>query len=231
MLVLSFGVLSQTPEKKVIRWFDPSLPKECCRNYYDNNHLVTSYSDDSIEYVITLLPEIEKNYIVANVAVLNKSDKTIDVNPSAFSIRTTEPVSKTYPALNAQEVAEKIEKRGRWRGFLASYLSGGATKESTAVVTDNSGNIANVTITERDNEAIRERRKAIEAQRQKKVQKGNMVRSFSLPLQTLFKGDSIIGLVFFKKEGALSGLILSFTTGNTVYEVPYGTERTKLNKP
>ena len=44
----------------------------------NNNHLVTTYSDESIEYVVRLFPSEEKNYIIVLIGFLrNESDEII----------------------------------------------------------------------------------------------------------------------------------------------------------
>ena len=76
----------------------------------------------------------------------------------------TTPINKTYPALDAEDVAKKMEKRGRWKSLLGGALAGLATRQSTAVVTDNSGNRADVTFTEREDKAIDNARRQRESQ-------------------------------------------------------------------
>jgi len=192
-----------------------------------NNYLVTTYTDDSLEYILELDTDTEKKYIIVYIMFLNKSNAPITIMPNTFTIKMSAPVNKTYPSIPIGEVAEKMENQGKWKMF-AGRLFSGQTKQSTATITDSSSRVVgNVIITERDEEAIRERRQREAEQKAKNMNKASTVREMALPAHTLLKDKTVGVLVFFKKEKLASGLVLSFTIGNTIYEIPFGNERTK----
>lgn len=219
------------PLKKVVRWGSSDLPENCCTNYMDKNRLMTFYGDDKIGFLLTVDSTTEKKYIVLYAAFLNKTDTPFTVYPDKFQMRLTEPRNVTYNPIPAEDVAKKMENRGRWRMALAAGLAGMSTTQSTATVTDNRGNRADVTVTEPNRQAQSNVQNAGRRQSADNQAKADTVRELSLPIHTLFKDKIVDGFVFFKKEKLTDGMIISFEVDGVVYEIPYGAERIKQNEP
>lgn len=190
----------------------------------------TIYENDKIAFLLTVDVTSEKDYLVLYVGILNKSNKPFTIEPDKFQMRKTEPVNITYNAIPAKDIAKKMEKSGRWRMAIAAGLAGMATKQSTATVTDNRGNKADVTVTEPDRQAQRDVENASRRRSTENLSKADAVREFALPTHTLFKDKMIKGYVFFKKGKPANGMIISFEINGIIYEIPYGTERVKQNK-
>lgn len=238
MFLFAFAVQAQVAPtqtsapspKKVIRWGSNDLPENCCRNYMDKNHLVTIYEDDKIGFLVTIDLKTEKKYVILYAAFLNKSNTPFTIESDKFWMRMTEPRNKTYNAISADEVAKKMENRGRWRMALAAGLTGMATTQSTATVTDNRGNRADVTVAEPDRQAQRDVQNASREQKVANRTKADAVRENSLPNHTLFNDKIIDGYIFFKQEKLADGMIISFEIDDILYEIPFGAERKKLNQ-
>lgn len=216
-------------QKKIIRWGSSELPQDCCTNYIDKNELKTFYEDDKIAFLLTVNTTFEKKYVILQAIFLNKNNKSFTVYPDKFQMQLTEPRNITYSAIPAEDVAHKMENRGRWRMALAAGLAGMATTQSTATVTDNRGNRAEVTVTEPNRQAQRDVHNASRERAAANRSKADAVREFALPMHTLFKDQTIGGFVFFKKEKLTDGMIISFEIDGVIYETPYGTERMKEN--
>ncbi|HEX8396395.1 MAG TPA: hypothetical protein VF644_03045 [Pyrinomonadaceae bacterium] len=216
--------------KKVIRWGSPDSPKNCCRNYMRDGRLVTVYDDEKVNFLLVLDAVVEKKYVVVEIYFLNKTEQPFTVYPDKFSLRFPAPENKVYPAIPAEDVAKKMEKRGLFRFALAGALAGMATKQSTATVRDNNGNRAEVVVTEPDRAAQQNVQRNAHDQRASNEVMANAVRSLSLTANTLFKDQIASGLLFFKKEKLPSGLIVSFELDGVTYEIPYGTERVPESK-
>lgn len=225
VFLLSSAAFAQS-EKKAIRWGSPDAPKDCCADYVRDNRLHTTYKDDNILFSIGLDVETEKKFVAVLISIGNPNEKSFTIHPENFQMRLTAAKNKVYNALAVEDVAEKIQNRGKWRLLAASFLAGMATRQSTAVVTDNRGNRADVTITEQDREAQNRVNNARREQNAVNQDRADILRTISLPTHTLFKDEVKGGVVFFKKEDLTPGIIISFTVGNTTYEIPFGTDRT-----
>lgn len=218
------SVLGQetSTEKKIKSWTGGA---ECCDNWIDKGKLITTYKDENVDYIAIL--EFDDDYIVFIIGIQNLSKQRILIDPSKFSIRMSAPVNKTFYALDAEAVAKKFQKRGSFRLALAGIFAGMATSQSTATITDNRGNRSNVVVTEPNRQAIENvRQKRIE-QEEKNQNKAAVVRAVALPMQTLFPGEEVRGIVFFERKKVSNGSIVQFAIGDTTYEIPYGEERTK----
>lgn len=224
IFALSISTFAQT-EKKTIRWGSANAPKDCCADFFKDNRLLTSYKDENIMFSIGVDVTTEKKFLAVIVTFGNPTDKSFTIDPENFQMRQTAPKNKTYSPVSSEEVAQKIENRGRWRLFAAALLAGMATKQSSATATDNYGNRADVTVTERDEEARDRVNDARRTQSNENSERAEIVKAIALPKHTLFKDDVKGGVVFFKKKDLAPGMIISFTIGDTTYEVPYGTER------
>jgi hypothetical protein len=228
----AIGTIAQTSTdsekasaKKVIRWGSPSLPAGCCNNFFDNNRLKTTYQDENVIFEIGLDTTVEKKFFAVLISIGNKTDQPLTILPDTFTMRLMAPKNKTLSPVPVDEVAQKIENRGRWRLLAAGMLAGMATQQSRATITDNRGNRADITVTERDRAAQRNASEAAGQQRSENEERASVIKAVALPKHTLFKDDVKGGVVFFKKEDLTDGVIISFTLGDTTYEIPYGTER------
>ena len=217
-------------QKKVIRWGSNDLPEKCCVNYMNKNRLVTFYEDDKIGFLLTVDLTTEKKYVILYAAFLNKSGTPFTIEPEKFWMRMTEPRNVTYNRIPAEDVAKKMENRGRWRMALAAGLAGMSTTQSTATVTDNRGNRADVTVTEQNQQAQRNVQNASREQSAANRSKADAVRELSLPIHTLFKDKIVDGYVFFKQEKLANGMIISFEIDGVIYEIPYGADRKKQSQ-
>lgn len=217
------SVLSQ------IRWKsnDP-----CCRDFMHQGSLVTSFRSETVNYTVSLHPDIDKKYIVALI-VFGSNDTAYTVDPQTF-IMTVE--GKSYLSLHYEDVAKDMEKRRKTLRTLRGIFGGMATRtiesDSTfsGTVAGSDGSSARVTgestTTSRvpdyaARESVRQRNAAEKASN---LSRANSVRQLALKAHTLFPQETVMGLVFFRKVGG-PGAILSFKIGDTVYEVPYGSER------
>ncbi|MCA1590623.1 MAG: hypothetical protein LC734_09620 [Acidobacteria bacterium] len=113
---------------------------------------------------------------------------------------------------------------------LAAGLAGMATRQSTAVATDQYGNRADVTVTENDPNVQRNARQAAAQQAGRNATRSEILEEHAWRKHTLFKDEMRYGLVFFKKDGLTDGLVLSFEIDNVVYEIPYGSKREKADQ-
>lgn len=190
-----------------------------------DGELVTVYNDENVNFLIVVSFNIDKNFIVAFAAFLNHTEKPITIYPEHFQIKMSAPVNKVYNALDTETVAKKIKNQGRWRSILAAGLAGMATRQSTGTITDNRGNTATVIITEPDHAAQRNARRSREAREVANQTKADKADKWALKTHTLFKGETVDGAVFFKREKLAPGMILSFTIGDTIFEIPYGDDR------
>lgn len=199
--------------KKVIRWGSNELPEKCCFDFMDKNQLKTIYRDEKISFLLTVDITSEKKYIVIYAGFYNNSAVPFTIEPDKFQMRMNEPRNITYNAISAADVAKNMENRGRWRMALAAGLADMATTQSTATVTDNRGNRADVTVTEPNRQAQRDVQNASREQTATNRTKADAVRDFALPIHTLFKDQMMGGFVFFKKEKLADGMIISFEIG------------------
>ncbi len=224
LFAFSLNTYSQT-SNKTVQW---NGSNKCCDNWMQNGELVTAYEDEKLTFLMSLT--VEKDYYAVWIGFINKSNRRLTVEPSAFTLRLTEPVNQTYNALDAAEIAKKIKSSGKTRAFFARWGAGMAKKQSTATITDDSGNSANVRITEPDTNARNEAEGRIEERQVKNNSRANSVLSGALRSNTLFNDEPYGGYVYFPKKKAADGLIISFTLDSVTYEIPYGSEREKLNK-
>jgi hypothetical protein len=210
--------------KKVISWG----PGDCCANFMRDGFLQTTYKDETLEFQISVYPEMDKKYITVFISFHNRSAKSFTIYPDSFKMQITSPYTKAYNPISAYDVANETERRGQWRVAFARALAGMATQQSTATITDNQGNSANVVITEPNQQVRRDAANATARQQAGNAERADSIRAYSLAANTLFQDQTAQGYVFFKKEKPMAGAIISFMIGDVTYEVPFGAERTKL---
>jgi hypothetical protein len=236
LLVLAPSIFPQ--DQKVIRWSDPSLPKDCCSNWFRDGHLMTGYTDPKLEYVVSIRFDFDKKYMVAWVGIVNKSDKQFNVDPATFHFVVTDPQNKELTYVPTDEVAKDVEKRGKLLGVLTAFAAGMSTQTSTVQTNGNitltdgksvtRGTYDGTSTVTAPNAQVQEQIARQNAERQaNNDSKAAGIKYFALKLNTLFKGDLTTGLVFFKNADHLNGAILSFVIDGVRYEVPFGSARPK----
>lgn len=217
-------------QDKVVRWGDPSIPKESYGNYYEDGALITEYKDENVLYSLTIHTDIDKKYVGFWLIIQNLAETPFVISQDNFDLQFTGNPELLRPA-PIDEVAKDIEKRGRWRMAFAGALAGMATRNSTAIVSDNQGSVSTVTITEPDRQAQANSQRARNNNASSNARKSAAFKDIALKKNTMFKRTIIDGVVFFRKPKKFpSGLILSFVAGGTRYEIPFGSERVKNDK-
>jgi len=221
---------SSTPTKQTtIRW--NSYDGNCCTNFLRDGNIVTTYGDKRLAFVTTLYMDVDKSYWGFIFSIENSSDEPITILPENFSVRMTAPVNQTYQQAPYQEVAKSMQKRGRWAQFFDAWEAAAASTVSTGHITDNEGYSANVQLTTPD-VARRERaNERMDKRQAERDAKSEFVNKWAIKGNTLFKDQSLTGIVIFKKKKWAPGFIFSLTIGDTTYEVPFGDERKKLTPP
>jgi hypothetical protein len=221
---------------KVVRWGSSNLPKECCNEWYKDGHLVTGYTDSDLEFVVNIRFDFDRKYMVAWIGAVNKSERSVNIDPSTFRFVVTDPEQRELPLIPTDQVAKDIEKRGNLLGFLTAFAAGMSTQTSTV---QRSGNIYSTdgrtaangtyngtsTVTAPNVRARQQAAQQNAARQANNENKAAGIKYFALKLNTLFKGDMTSGIVFFK-NAKLKGAVLSFTVDGVTYEIPYGSERT-----
>ncbi|MFL6332056.1 MAG: hypothetical protein ACJ754_01790 [Pyrinomonadaceae bacterium] len=157
------------------------------------------------------------DYLVIEVAVLNGSDKRVDIHPEDFFLVYWDKKDKFgYGfSLDAQKVAKKYENRAAWGNFFRSFAAGMATRtitsqtiESGSVSTVGSGGTASgiysstatTTSTAPNTEALRNAAAANATATTSADERTTRIMNAALRANSIFPREDIQGLVYFKRE-------------------------------
>lgn len=217
LLLLFAFILSNAQDKKpqIYSWLPDA--KNADSYFLEGVEIKTLYGPDVV--VSLALVEDAGNYTQFMVGVKNNGADRILVSPHMARLTTLAPKREELWSELDEKVASSIEKRNKWRNLLESFVIGGATRQSRAVITDEYGNRVSVQITEPDYEAQQAARDARNRQQQQRSKAANIVRQFSLKKNTLFAGDEVVGSIFFKRKKFDKGILLLLIGGN-FYEFP-----------
>jgi hypothetical protein len=184
---------------------------------------------------VSLVAGIYQDYFVADVFVMNLSDKRFDVvskNVTSVLWKKDNAPPETYTGISPTTIAQKINKKASFKSFLVA-LAGATAKRQTDVSSVSTGSVMVVgpngtasgtysgttmaTITEPDDEARRRAADRIAKIRSDAAAKGDAFANLGLRDTTLFPNQSVGGAVFFPKKHFKVGLI-SIKLDGVVYE-------------
>ena len=213
------GCKRLTPQAEAV-----PLSEMTCDQIYVEGQSVRSIERKGGLYV-SLVAGIYQDYFVADIIVVNLSDKRLDVlskKVALISWKSDNALPETYSGIPPATIAKKLNKKANLKSFLVA-LSGATARRQTDVSSVSNGSVMVTgpngtasgtysgttmgTITEPDDEARRTAADRIAKIRSDASAKGDAFANLGLRDTTLFPNQNVGGAIFFPKKTFKLGVI------------------------
>ena len=198
--------------------------------------MMVKYIQDNGLVVVATIVDTGRNCKV-DVAVINKTSMPVDVIPSSFSLRLTQPKEKELRLLPQEKIMTSIRNRAAWENFFTALGAAGATQQSTTQTNTNGsvsiyssgdsaygtyhGNSTSVT-TVPDEQALQAASDRIAANNAAAENVIQGINSFSLRPTTIDPGKYATGSVFFERARKMQEIVLSIPVNGRAYQFSFG---------
>lgn len=206
-----------------------------CDDYFHEGQNFRIINGAGIQVVVTMYES--KDYRVAEVLVVNKSDtrRLVDPSMSRFAILDQDGRIASLTPIPAEKIANKITKRAMWANIF-SGIAASVPQTSTAQSTT-SGNVnvrgsdgswgngtysgtTTTTLITPNSEA---QRGAAEGNRHRSATaagRAEQIQNAALKMNTLFPGEHAAGIIYFEKKKFQKGVFQILIDG-TIYQFLY----------
>ena len=179
-------------------------------------------------------------YMLAQMAIANHSNRSVDVLPERFVMTLLGSKKKILEYVPPERVIGKINSSVAWSRVFSGMATATATRREETVSNTSdtvnvygeggivTGTLSGTTTSTRQVPDEQQRHEIWEAQRQRELQAYNSAHSVSdssVRANTLAPGREIHGLVYFKRERSCASrtgcsILLTVPVGDTTFEFP-----------